>query len=202
LNNYTSLALSETFSQFGEKLLTQYLLEKAETAEERLHIMIDNVDAQISSIHRQIAFANFEEQAFREKKMGAFNEQSLTRIFQNKMKDYLGFEPNGGAEKEWIVIHHIFNSPWYCRYYAISQLIVNRLWEKYQNDKEGTFTFFFYRMAVNGAYLDLENVLSSFELNIKDRDFFYKGINILKEDVLRMVNQAKELGYSVPEIDF
>ena len=124
LNFGTPMATAEVASTFMEDFVLEDILEGADD-ELRLAIMVDKLNGDISTIFRQIACYQFEQELhkdFREK--GYLSKEDIGKIFQKNMSAYMGdfVEQSEGSENWWIYWGHI-RSFFYVYSYASGLLI-------------------------------------------------------------------------------
>ena len=192
LNDSTPISMSEVASIFNEKLIFNKLLSDGElTNKKRLYLLIEDVNRQIADIHRQIAFSKFEARAFRERKSGELSEERFTQIYSEDLERYLGFPLQNDARFGWMGIPHIFNSPFYVRYYAFAGLIVNKLWQVYVSGKFEDFDERYVDMLSNTGVESIEDLLEPFELDINSPDFWTSAIDPIIAEIDEIERLAK-----------
>jgi oligoendopeptidase F len=192
LNDGTPISMSEVASIFNEKLIFNKLLSDGElTDKERLYLLIEDVNRQIADIHRQIAFSKFEARAFRERKSGELSEERFTQIYSEEMERYLGFPLQDDAKFGWMGIPHIFNSPFYVRYYAFAGMVVNKLWQVYKSGKLEDFDEKYVDMLSNTGVESIEDLLEPFGLDINSPDFWSSALEPISAEIDEIERLAK-----------
>jgi oligoendopeptidase F len=192
LNDGTPISMSEVASIFNEKLIFNKLLSDGElTSKERLYLLIEDVNRQIADIHRQIAFSKFEARAFRERKSGELSEDRYTQIYSEEMERYLGFPLQEDAKFGWMSIPHIFNSPFYVRYYAFAGMVVNKLWQVYLSGKLEDFDEKYVDMLSNTGVESIEDLLEPFGLDINSPDFWSSALEPISAEIDEIERLAK-----------
>ncbi len=192
LNDGTTISMSEVASIFNEKLIFSTLISGNELSnQEKIYMLIEDVNRQIADIHRQIAFSKFELRAFRERQSGELSEERFTQIYCEEMERYLGFPLQQDARFGWMSIPHVFNSPFYVRYYAFAGLVVNKLWQVYQSGKIEDFAIRYTDMLSNTGLEDIDSLLEPFELDINEADFWSSALIPISKEIDEIERLAK-----------
>ena len=195
LNDNTPISMAEVASTFNEKLILNQLLASDQlTEQERLHLLVYDVSRQISTIHRQIAFSKFELRAFRERQKGELSEERFTQIYCEEMERYLGFKLEDDAKFGWMAIPHVFNSPFYVRYYAFAGMVTNKLWQVFLSQEfEDDFPERYLNMLSNTGLEDIEDLLDHFELDPNTPDFWTSALDMISNEINMIEALAKKL---------
>ena len=192
LNDSTPVSMSEVASIFNEKLvLTQMLANNELSNKEKLYLLIEDVNRQIADIHRQIAFSKFELRAFRERQKGEVSEERFTQIYSEEMERYLGFPLQDDAKFGWMSIPHIFNSPFYVRYYAFAGMIVNKLWQVFETEKFEDFSVRYLDMLSNTGIESIDDLLDAFELDMSTPGFWSSALDPISAEIDQIERLAK-----------
>lgn len=115
---------AEVASTFMEDFVLQELLKNA-TDEEKLSLLMLKLDADISTIFRQIAFYRFEQELHKQhRKKGYLSFKEIGTLFTKHMESYMGpsVEQSAGSENWWIYVPH-FRYFFYVYSYASGLLI-------------------------------------------------------------------------------
>ena len=133
---HSALPLAETASIFGELLLTKRFLRES-TPEEKIAVLVRELDSQYASIIRQAYFILFERTAHEKIARGATIEE-LNKLYFENLKEQFGTSMDVPEvfQHEWKYIPHIFHTPFYCYAYAFGNLLVLALYNMYE--QEGT----------------------------------------------------------------
>jgi oligoendopeptidase F len=110
--------LAEIASTVNEKLLSDHLLSKAKSDEERLYILNKLVDSIRTTIYRQALFAEFEYEAHSAAEKGTpLTAEHLNKTYGRLLRAYYGPDITLGPndEVEWAYIPHI-----YYKYYVFT----------------------------------------------------------------------------------
>lgn len=192
LNDGTTISMSEVASIFDEKIVISALMSDNELSnQEKLYMLIEDVNRQIADIHRQIAFSKFELRAFRERQSGELSEERFSQIYSEEMERYLGFPLSPEARCGWMAIPHVFNSPFYVRYYAFAGMVVNKLWQVYQSGEMEDFALRYVDMLSNTGLEDIDSLLEPFELDMNEADFWSSALIPLSKEIDEIERLAK-----------
>ena len=135
LNFSVSLSVAEVASTFMEDFVLQALLQKADE-QTRLKLLLMKLNSDISTIFRQIACYQFEQDLHKEfRAKGYLDKKAIGQLFQNHMRAYMGkaVEQSAGAENWWVYWGHIRNF-FYNYSYAGGLLISKSLQAKVKAD--------------------------------------------------------------------
>jgi oligoendopeptidase F len=127
-----SIFVAEIASTFNEQLLTDYLMKKAKTKEERAYLLNEQIDKIRATIVRQTLFAEFELKIHNLAEQGQpLTPTALNAIYASLLKDYYGssFTVDPELEVEWARIPH-FYSNFYVYQYATGLSAAMALHEK------------------------------------------------------------------------
>lgn len=192
LNDGTTISMSEVASIFNEKLIYNALMSGNELSnQEKLYMLIEDVNRQIADIHRQIAFSKFELRAFRERQSGELSEERFSQIYSEEMERYLGFPLSAEARYGWMAIPHVFNSPFYVRYYAFAGMVVNKLWQVYKSGEIEDFALRYVDMLSNTGLEDIDSLLEPFELDMNEADFWSSALIPISKEIDEIERLAK-----------
>ncbi len=192
LNIGTPKSTAEVASTFMEDFVLEEILKNA-TERERLSILMQKLDGDISTIFRQVAFYNFEFELhtkFREK--GYLSKKEIGEIFKKHMESYLGeFVDVKDAENWWIYIPH-FRYIFYVYSYASGLLISKSLQNLVKKDKNYMEKVKYFLSA--GTSESPENIFKNIGIEINKKDFWEKGLKEVKNLLERTEILAKNLG--------
>jgi oligoendopeptidase F len=176
------LPLAETASVFGEMLLAQELLKKG-NREEKIAILLRNIDGQYATIGRQAQFVLFEKEAHEMIAKGATVEE-LNKRYYSLLQEMFG--PRMTIPEifthEWKYIPHIYHTPFYCYAYAFGNLLVLSLYKKYQEEGELFIPKYLALLAAGGSEPP-EKMLSKIGININSREFWEEGFSIIEDEI-------------------
>lgn len=172
------MAYAETASIFGEMTTFRYLLDQAESDEQRLDLLMGKSADHVNTVVRQISFSNFERRIHDARRAGkltlsSFNEAwtEVTHEFYGRPGELFDYE---SLENLWSYVSH-FLRPFYVYAYAFGELFTQSLFAV-----QGQFGDEF-----EGMYLDLlraggsksaVELMEPFGLDPRDPDFWKNGI--------------------------
>lgn len=130
--NY-SIFLAEVASTFNESLLLDYLIERAESKEEKLNLLEKYLNNITSTFYRQIMFAEFEKIVYERTESGeSLTADVLRELFKNIYQKYWGAEMVVDVEEEftWARIPHFYYNFYVFQYstgYAASEVLAKKV---------------------------------------------------------------------------
>jgi oligoendopeptidase F len=129
LNYGVPMVTAEVASNFSENIVFESLLEKASDDEERLALLMNKLNGDVSSVMRQVACYQFEQDLHNEfRARGFLSKKDIGELFQKHMVSYMGpsVEQSDGSENWWVYWSHI-REFFYVYSYAASLLVANSL---------------------------------------------------------------------------
>eukprot|EP00921_Rhytidocystis_pertsovi_P017383 GHVQ01027342.1.p1 GENE.GHVQ01027342.1~~GHVQ01027342.1.p1 ORF type:complete len:781 (+),score=119.78 GHVQ01027342.1:229-2571(+) len=176
LQYHPPLTLAETASIFGEMIVFRDLLDKAESDEERLSMLMSKVDETINSVVRQCSFDRFEELIHTARKNGIVGDDSFCDLWMQATKEYYGEEGEiidryEDMDKLWAYVTHFHAVPFYVYSYAFADLLVGSLYNVYTKSSEG-FESNLIQLLEAGSTKDFVSVLAPFGLNPSEPSFW------------------------------
>ncbi len=188
----TSTATAEVASTFMEDFVLEELLKEA-GPELRLAIMMLKLNDDVSSIFRQIACYEFEEELHRSQRAkGYLSSAEIGRMFQRHMSEYMGeaVEQSPGAENWWLYWSHLRRF-FYVYSYASGLLISKSL----QASVKGEPGFINKVKAFLSAGLSdsPRGVFQKLGIDIADPDFWKKGLDAIDGNLKAAEELAREL---------
>lgn len=191
LNLGTPKSTAEVASTFMEDFVLEKIIETA-TEEQKLSILMEKLDSDISSVFRQTAFYNFETELhtkFREK--GHLSKTEIGKMFRKHMDSYLGEAiDTTNSENWWMYVPH-FRYIFYVYSYVSGQLISKTLQEKTREDKK--FILKVKEFLSAGTSNSPENIFRKMEVDITKKQFWKKGIGKIRKNLQETEELAKKL---------
>jgi oligoendopeptidase F len=185
---HSTLPLAETASVFGERILSDALMNQERDKKVRQGLLINQLDDIYATVLRQAYFVQFENQAHEMIAQGAtVKDLAKTYLAEVRQQFGKGIKVPDEFQWEWLTIPHIFASPFYCYAYSFGNLLVLALYRMYQ--KEGA--------AFVPKYLDLlstggseapQTILAKVGVDMASEDFWQSGFDTISE----MVNQLEQ----------
>ena len=190
-NQNTPLTIAETASVFGEMLVFDSLMKRAENDEQRLTLIMDKLHGICSTVFRQVSFNRFEHAIHTTRKqkgelsIAQFNDlwlQTQTACYGDSVRF------PAGHDQWWAVVTHFVHAPGYVYAYAFGELLVLALYELY---KEGAPNFQqkYTELLSAGGSDSPQNLLKTFDINLDDPNFWSLGLRFIDS----MLLQAEEL---------
>ncbi|TKS62447.1 MAG: oligoendopeptidase F [Nitrospira sp.] len=185
---HSTLPLAETASVFGERILSDALMNQERDKKVRQGLLLNQLDDIYATVLRQAYFVHFENQAHEMIAQGA-TVKDLARTYLAEVRQQFGkgIKVPNEFQWEWLTIPHIFASPFYCYAYSFGNLLVLALYRMYQ--KEGA--------AFVPKYLDLlstggseapQAILAKIGVDMASEDFWQSGFDTIRE----MVDQLEQ----------
>ncbi|MDM8521446.1 M3 family oligoendopeptidase [Anaerolineales bacterium HSG6] len=180
LSFHSALPLAETASVFSEMLLTDRLLDETEDPNERRSLLLAAVDDSYATVMRQAYFVLFEREAHRliaeGKTMDELNQhymENLSAQFGDSM------DISDDFKHEWIVIPHIYHTPFYCYAYSFGQLLALSLYKQYK-DEGASFVPKFIKILSYGGSAKPNHILTEAGIDISNPDFWRGGFKVIQ----------------------
>ena len=172
------MAYAETASIFGEMTTFKYLLERAESDEQRLVMLMDKCSDHINTVVRQISFSNFERRIHEARKAGKLTIDDYNGHWMDVTKAFYG-EPGDlftydHTENLWSYVSH-FLRPFYVYAYAFGELFTQSLFAvqgKFGEDFEPMYL----DLLKAGGSKDAVGLMEPFGLDPRERSFWQNGI--------------------------
>ncbi len=185
------LPLAETASTFGEMLLAQKILEDNPTLNVQRAMLAHQLDDAYASIQRQAYFCMYEMDAFELIHEGKSIPELHETYYQN-LREQFGkrMQIPVEASYEWLMIPHLFETPFYVYAYAFGQLLVLSLWEMYQ--KEGKdFVKRYEKFLSYGGSEHPEKMLHEIGFDPRDKQSWRKGFHVLENKLKTIQKMGK-----------
>jgi len=195
LNFGTPTSTAEVASTFMEDFVLKEILRQADD-ELRLSIMMMKLNDEVSTICRQVACYQFEQElhrTFREK--GYLSKQEIGRLFQKHMAAYMGdaVEQSAGSENWWVYWSHI-RQFFYVYSYAGGLLISKSLQSAVQKDRKFIEKVKGFLSA--GLSDSPKNIFMKLGIDITDRRFWDKGL----DEIEALLQETRELAVKLKKI--
>ncbi|PWU22646.1 hypothetical protein C5B42_05400 [Candidatus Cerribacteria bacterium 'Amazon FNV 2010 28 9'] len=187
------LSTAEVASTFMEDFVLDRLMKEA-TDEERLSLLIEKLDADISTIIRQVACFRFEQelhQTFR--KQGYLPKETIGKLFTQHMSAYMGpfVEQSKGSENWWLAWTHI-RTFFYVYSYASGLLISKSLQASVRKDH--SFITQVKGFLSAGTSDSPRNIFARLGIDITDKAFWENGMREIEAMLNETETLAKKLG--------
>ncbi len=192
LNFGTPVATAEVASTFTEDFVLQEILKTADE-EMRFDLMLAKLDADISTIFRQAACYQFEQELHKEfREKGYLPHQEIGKIFQNNMSAYMGpaVEQSPGSENWWIYWWHI--RTFFYVYSYVSGLLISKSMQKSVKENP-RFIIKVKEFLSAGISESPRKIFGNLGIDITDALFWDKGIDEIEATLQETEKLAKKL---------
>ncbi|MCB0211322.1 MAG: M3 family oligoendopeptidase [Anaerolineae bacterium] len=189
LTFHSALPLAETASVFSEMLLTDRLLAEESNPEIRRDLLVEAIDDAYATVLRQAYFVMFERDAHRMIAEGSTTDQ-LNQLYLNNLKQQFGdaLDVSEDFQYEWIVIPHIYHTPFYCYAYSFGQLLSLSLYQQYKNQGDA-FKPALLKILAYGGSASPNHILSEVGIDMADPNFWRGGFKFVEG----MINELEKI---------
>jgi oligoendopeptidase F len=188
LTFHSALPLAETASIFGEQLLSDSLLAQEHDTTAKVSLLLGQLDDLYATIMRQAFFVLFEREAHSMINKGATIDE-LAKMYLTFLREQFGPAVKVGDEFswEWLVISHIYASPFYCYSYSFGNLLVLALFQQYK--KEGkAFIPKYLTLLAGGGSASPQALLTPLGVDVSSRKFWQGGFTRIQA----LVNELEQ----------
>jgi oligoendopeptidase F len=178
--DYT-ISVAEVASTFFENLVFEDAMQGLDD-KQKMVLLHDKINDDISTIFRQIACFNFENELHETvRKEGFVPKEKIAELMNKHMQSYLGNkfemkEGDGYFFATWSHIRRFF----YVYSYAFGQLVSDSLYEMYKQDKSNIVKIKKFLSA--GGSQSPENIFKAIGIN-PDKKFFEKGLKKIERNI-------------------
>ena len=190
------MAYAETASIFGEMTTFHYLLQRAESDQQKLALLMSKCSDHINSVVRQISFSNFEKQAHEQRRRGKLTVEDLNQIWVSVTHAFYGKEGEvftyENVENLWAYVTH-FQTPFYVYAYAFGELFTQSLYavrEQFGADFEPMYL----DLLRAGGSQDAVQLMKPFGLDPREPQFWRNGI---QGSIEKWLDQAEALSAAI-----
>jgi oligoendopeptidase F len=172
------MAYAETASIFGEMTTFKYLLERAQTDEQRLALLMDKCSDHVNTVVRQISFSNFERKIHAQRRHGKLTTEEYEAAWMETTRAFYGADGElftyDNAQNLWAYVTH-FLRPFYVYAYAFGELFTQSLYAV-QGELGGRFEGMYLELLRAGGSKDAVELMAPFGLDPRDPEFWRRGI--------------------------
>jgi len=176
-----------------EDFVTQELLKEAND-ETKLILLMEKLNAEISSVQRQMACYKFEQELHEEyRKSGHLSKTKIGEIFQKNMSAYMGdfVEQSPGSENWWVYWSHI-RSFFYVYSYASGLLISKAMQSLVKKDPKNIEKVKEFLAA--GSSESPKDIFMKLGIDITKKEFWEQGLQEIRDLLKETEELAKKLG--------
>lgn len=195
LQSSTPLTTAETASVFGEMLVFNKLMNRLDDPSEKLALLVSKIDDTIATVFRQVSMNRFEHKIHTARReQGELSKEQFSAFWMETQKDLYGDAVTLTDEYKiwWCYIPHFLHTPGYVYAYAFGELLVLALYDSYKSSKNGFSDKYLSLLEAGGSDWP-HNLVSTMGLDIKDKNFWNRGLDIFEG----MVKEAEELAASL-----
>jgi oligoendopeptidase F len=188
LQTHPSLATAEIASVFGESLLFDKLLSSDISREDKIALLMSNIEDSFATVFRQITMFQFEQAVHTKRQAeGELSKEELDSLWQKTIKKPFGKAVRFTKEhtNTWMYIPHIINTPFYVYSYAFAQLCVLALVKQYK-EKGTDFVPIYLNLLRAGGSLSPKDNLSQAGLDITQKEFWLTGLSLIEERIKQL----------------
>ena len=180
---HSTLPLAETASVFGERILSDALLNQERDKKVKQGLLLNQLDDIYATVLRQAYFVQFEKQAHEMISQGS-TVKDLAKAYLAQVRQQFGkgIKVPDEFQWEWLTIPHFFASPFYCYAYSFGNLLVLALYRMYQ--KEGaSFVPKYLDLLSTGGSEPPQAILTKVGIDMTSEDFWQSGFDTIHEMV-------------------
>ena len=180
LTQHASLPLAETASVFSEMLLTDRLLAEEGDPLVRRELLVAAVDDIYATVLRQAYFVRFE-LAAHDAIRGGGTAEALDELYIQTLESQFGDAVDVQADfrREWMMIPHIYQTPFYCYSYCFGQLLVLALYQRYKEEGD-RFVPGYLKLLSAGGSARPGALLAEAGVDITDARFWRGGFAVVE----------------------
>ena len=185
-----TISVAEVASTFFEQFVSDQVIEDL-SDEEKIIVLHDRINRDITCVFRQIACFNCELELHREiRSKGYLSKEEMARIMQKHLRSYIGdaaeiTEDDGYVFTSWAHLRYSF----YVYTYAYGLLVSRALYEKWKLDH--SYSKKIEQFLSAGNSMSPKDIFKSIGIKI-DKDFFETGLKSIERDIDMLEKLAKK----------
>jgi oligoendopeptidase F len=172
------MAYAETASIFGEMTTFRFLVDRAESDEARLALLMDKCADHVNTVVRQISFSNFEQRIHAARREGKLTVDDYNQAWMDVTRAFYGAEGELFTYQDvhnlWSYVHH-FLRPFYVYAYAFGELFTQSLFA-IQDRFGADFEPMYLDLLRAGGTKSATELMAPFGLDPRDPEFWRRGI--------------------------
>jgi oligoendopeptidase F len=192
----TPLTMAETASTFGEEIVFDRLLERAESPESRLGLLARNVEGSIATVFRQTAMNRFEDGVHNARRSeGELSIDRISELWVDTQSNMVGdsVELTDGYARWWSYIPHFVNTPGYVYAYAYGQLFALSVYRLY-TERGDEFVPRYIDLLAAGGSRSPEELGQLVGVDLTDPGFWDAGLALIEETLEKTEQAARDAG--------
>ena len=178
----STLPVAENASTFGEMLVFESLVEKANT-EEKLALYAEKIEGVFATIFRQAAMYIFESRLHEARRtLGELSIEQISDIWQTSLQEMFGDSVELGEEHKywWLYVSHFIGSPFYVYAYSFGELMVLSLYSLYKNEGK-SFVEKYTDLLSQGGSKSPVKLLEDVGFDIRKPEFWKEGMAVVEK---------------------
>lgn len=177
---HSTLPLAETASVFGERILSDALMQEETDNAVKQGLLLAQLDDIYATVVRQAYFVMFEKVAHDMVANGA-TIHDLADTYLGNLRQQFGRAVKVPDEFrwEWLTIPHIFASPFYCYAYSFGNLLVLALYHQYK-EQGAAFVPKYLALLESGGSKSPESILSQVGVDMRSEQFWQSGFDTIR----------------------
>lgn len=187
---HSTLPLAETASVFGERILSDALLQQEQNPRVKQGLLVGQLDDIYATVMRQAYFVQFERTAHDLIARGA-TAQELSAEYGRLLKQQFGKAVHLPDEFqwEWITIPHMYHTPFYCYAYSFGNLLVLALYGMYKQQGASFVPRYLDLLAMGGSRSPAE-ILATVSVDMRSPAFWQSGFDMIRDMVQELERTA------------
>ena len=183
---HSTLPLAETASVFGERILSDALMQQESNKKIRQGLLLGQLDDIYATVLRQAYFVRFERTAHQMIAEGATGDQ-LAQTYLKELRQQFGkaVKVPDEFQWEWLTIPHLYASPFYCYAYSFGNLLVLALYRRYQQEGR-TFIPKYLDLLATGGSMSPERILADVNVDMTSKTFWQSGFAIIQDMITQL----------------
>jgi oligoendopeptidase F len=171
--------MAETASVFAEMILNERLLKEETNPAVRRDILARVIDDAYATVMRQAYFVLFEKQAFSAIEQGKTLDE-LNGLYLDNLHEQFGESVHipEDFQREWMVIPHIYHTPFYTYAYSFGQLLTLSLYQRYREEGQ-SFVPKYLKILGYGGSSSPASILAEAGIDIASEDFWKDGFDVI-----------------------
>ncbi len=177
---HSGLPMAETASVFSEMILNERLLREEQDPAVRRDILARMMDDAYATVMRQAFFVLFEKAAYPAIAQGQTLDE-LNALYLQNLHDQFGddIEIPDDFKWEWVVIPHLFHTPFYTYAYSFGQLLTLSLYQRYREEGQ-SFAPKYLKILSYGGSASPEHILCEAGIDITSAQFWQGGFDVIQ----------------------
>jgi oligoendopeptidase F len=183
---HSTLPLAETASVFGERILSDALVQQESSKQVRQGLLLSQLDDIYATVLRQAYFVRFERVAHQMIADGATGDQ-LAQTYLRELRQQFGkaVKVPEHFKWEWLTIPHLYASPFYCYAYSFGNLLVLALYRTYQQQGP-SFVPKYLDLLATGGSKSPERILASMNVDMTAKSFWQSGFRTIRDMISQL----------------